>query len=85
MKVNVLDASYFMLIGHPWLHNVKVTHDWGNNLVTIDGNGIMHTIVMNTNLDSNMKWLKVLFGYDFVNGVIDEEEDFFWRPNYICS
>jgi hypothetical protein len=49
----------------------------GNNLITIDGNDIMHTIVMNTNLDSNTKWLKVLFGYDFVNGVIDEEEDFF--------
>jgi hypothetical protein len=78
MKNNVLDASYFMLIGHPWLHNAKVTHDWGNNLITIDGNGFMRTIVMNTNLDSNMKWLKVLFGYYFVNGVIDEEEDFFW-------
>ncbi len=81
MKNNVLDASYFMLIGHPWLHNVKDTHDWGNNLVTVDGNGIMHTIVMNTNLDSNMKWLKVLFGYNFVIVVIDEEEDFFKKPN----
>jgi len=77
MKNNVLDASYFMLIGHPWLHNVKDTHDWGNNLVIVDGNGIMHTIVMNTNLDSNMKWLKVLFGYNFVTIGIDEEEDFF--------
>jgi len=77
MKNNVLDASYFMLIGHPCLHNAKDTHDWGNNLITVDGNGIMHTIVMNTNLYSNMKWLKVFFGYNFVNVGIDEEEDFF--------
>jgi hypothetical protein len=34
MKKNVLNVSYFMLFGHPWLHDVKVTHDCqGNNLI----------------------------------------------------
>ncbi len=27
MKNNILDASYFMLLGHPWLQDAKVTHD----------------------------------------------------------
>jgi hypothetical protein len=36
----ILDSSYSMLLWWPWLHNAKVTHDWGNNLITIEGNGI---------------------------------------------
>jgi len=29
MQNNMLDGSYFMLLGRPWLKNVKVIHDWG--------------------------------------------------------
>jgi hypothetical protein len=25
---NVVDASYGMLLGRPWLQDVKVSHDW---------------------------------------------------------
>jgi hypothetical protein len=41
MKNNVLDSNYSMLLGQPWLCNACVTHDWGNNLITIEGNGTM--------------------------------------------
>jgi hypothetical protein len=32
---NVLNSSYSMLLGCPWLRDVKVSHDWGINIVTI--------------------------------------------------
>ncbi len=41
---SVIDSSYSMLLGKPWLKDVKVAHDWGSNIVTIQGNGIVKTI-----------------------------------------
>jgi hypothetical protein len=41
MKNNVLNANYSMLLGHPWLQKAKVTHDWGNNFINIEGNNIV--------------------------------------------
>jgi hypothetical protein len=38
-------------------------------------NGIVYTITLTKHLDSNTKHPKVLFCYDFVNEVIDEEKD----------
>jgi hypothetical protein len=38
---NLVDAIYSMLLGRLWLQDAKVSHDWGNNLVTIQGNGIV--------------------------------------------
>ncbi len=35
---SVVDSSYSMLLGRPWLRDVKVAHDWGSNIVTIQGN-----------------------------------------------
>jgi hypothetical protein len=32
---NVLDSFHSMLLGHPWLRNSKVSHDWGTNVVII--------------------------------------------------
>jgi len=32
---NVLDFNYSMLLRHPWLRDVKISHDWGINIVTI--------------------------------------------------
>jgi hypothetical protein len=55
MKNNVLDASYSLLLGSPWLHNVKVTYDWGHNLITIKQNGLVRTITISKYLDMNMK------------------------------
>jgi hypothetical protein len=36
---NVLDFSYSMLLGCPWLRDVKVSHDRGNNIINIQRNG----------------------------------------------
>jgi len=32
---SVVNSSYSMLLGRPWLRDAKVAHDWGNNIVTI--------------------------------------------------
>jgi hypothetical protein len=39
-----VNDAYSMLLGHPWLIDAKVNYDWGNNMVTIRGNGIVKTI-----------------------------------------
>jgi hypothetical protein len=39
LQNNVVDFSYSMLLGRPWLRDVKVAHDWGSNIVTIQGMG----------------------------------------------
>jgi hypothetical protein len=41
MKNIILDSNYSMLLSQPWLGNARVTHDSGNNLITIEGNGTM--------------------------------------------
>ncbi len=38
---SVLDSSYSMLLGRPWLKDVKVAHDLGSNIITIKGNGMV--------------------------------------------
>ncbi len=40
----VLDSSYSMLLGHPWLRDAKISHDWGTNTITIQGTCIVRTI-----------------------------------------
>ncbi len=75
MKNNVLDASYSMVLGCPWLRDAKVTHDWENNLISIEGNGTICPITKTKHLDNNTKHLEVFFCYNFVNGVTNEEED----------
>jgi hypothetical protein len=42
----VVDSNYSMLFSRPWLRDVKVAHDWGNNMITIQGNGTIQTIVV---------------------------------------
>jgi hypothetical protein len=41
LHCNVLDSSYSMLLGQSLLCNARVIHDWGNNLITIEGNGMV--------------------------------------------
>jgi len=38
---STVDSSYSMLLGRPWLRDVKVAHDSGSNIITIQGNGII--------------------------------------------
>jgi hypothetical protein len=66
MKNNVLDSSYSMLLGRPWLCNARIIHDWGNNLITIEGNGIVRTSAITIHLGSNIKHHEVLMCYDLM-------------------
>jgi hypothetical protein len=43
---SVVNFSYSMLLGKPWLRDAKVAHDWGNNTVTIQGNETIKTITL---------------------------------------
>jgi hypothetical protein len=50
LRNNVVDSSYYMLLGRPWLRDEKVTHDWGNNVITIHRNGTINTTSINRKL-----------------------------------
>jgi hypothetical protein len=65
-----------MLLGRPWLKDAKVAHNWGSNIVTIQGNGIIKTIIIIKHLGGEVRKLEVLICYDYHNGIIDKEEDF---------
>ncbi len=52
---NVLDLSYSMLLRRPWLKDVKASHDWGTNIVTIQGIGIIKTIFVINKLGTQTK------------------------------
>jgi hypothetical protein len=64
-----------MLLGRPWLRDVKVAHDWGSNIVTIQRNGIIKTITITKHLGDEVKRLELLLCSDYQNGIIDVEED----------
>ncbi len=72
---NAIDSSYSMLIGCPWLRNAKISHNWGTNIVTIQGTDIVKTIHVTKKLGVQTKRPKVLVCYDFHFGISDEEED----------
>ncbi len=73
---NLVDFSYFMLLGRPWLRDAKVAHDWGSNIVTIQGNEFrtIQTITITKHLGSEVKKPKVLLCHIYQNGIIDEEK-----------
>ncbi len=57
---NVVDFSYSMLLGRPWLKDAKMAHDWGSNIVTIQGNGIARTIIVIKHFGGEARKPKVL-------------------------
>ncbi len=57
---SVIDSSYSMLLGRPWLRDVKVAHDWGCNNVTIQRNGTIKTITITKHLGGEIKRPKML-------------------------
>jgi hypothetical protein len=63
-----------MLLGKPWLRDAKVTHDWGNNLITIQGNGIIGTILLNKKLELETRRPQVLIFYDVLERLTNEED-----------
>ncbi len=56
---NVVDSNYSMLLGRPWLRDAKVAHDWGSNIVTIQGNGTVRIITVTKHLGGEVKKLEV--------------------------
>jgi hypothetical protein len=44
LQNNVVNSSYSMLLGRPWLINANVKYDWANNVITNQGNGTVRTI-----------------------------------------
>jgi hypothetical protein len=79
---NVVDSNYSMLLGRPWLKDAKVTHDQGNNIVTIQGNGIVRTIIVIKHLGSEVRTSKMLLCYDFHNNIINEKKDIIFSHYY---
>jgi hypothetical protein len=74
---SVVDYSYSMLLGISWLKDAKEAHDWGSNIVTIQGSGIVRTITITKHLGNEVKRPKVLLCYNYHNGITDEEEIIF--------
>jgi hypothetical protein len=67
----VVDFCYSMLLRR----NAKVTHEWGNNVIIVQGNGIIRTISANKKLGAKTKRPRILVCYDLLEGLINEEED----------
>jgi hypothetical protein len=57
------------------LRDAKVSHNWGNNIVIIQGIGIVRTIPIIKKLGGQTKRPEILMCYDFHSGISYEEED----------
>jgi hypothetical protein len=75
LQNSVANSNYSMLLGRPWLKDVKVSHDWGSNTVTIQGNGTIRIITVTKNLGGEVRRPKVLMCYNYQNGITYEEKD----------
>ncbi len=53
LKNSVVDSNYSTLLRKLWFRNVKVTHDWGNNVIIVQGNGTFRAILVNRKLGGN--------------------------------
>jgi hypothetical protein len=74
LKNSVVNSNYFMSLGRPWLRYAKVTHDCGNNVIIVQGNGIVKTISINKKLGAKTKRPQVFVCYDLLEGLINGEE-----------
>jgi hypothetical protein len=64
-----------MLSGRPWLRGAEMAYDWENNIVTIQRNAIVRTIIVTKHLRGEVRRLEMLLFYDYLNDIIDEKED----------
>jgi hypothetical protein len=62
-----------MLHGRVWFKDAKVTHDWGNNVIIVQGNGIVKKISINKKLGVETIRPQVFICYESLEGLIDEE------------
>jgi hypothetical protein len=75
LQNSVVNSSYSMLLGRPWLKDAKMTHDWGCNIVTLQGDGIVKTITFTKHLGGEVRRPEVLLCYNYQNGITNEKED----------
>jgi hypothetical protein len=61
-----------MLLGRPWLKDAKVSHDWGNNIIIIQGIGTIKIIPNIKKLIAPTKHSKMFVCYDFHLGISNE-------------
>jgi hypothetical protein len=59
-----------MLLGKPWLRDAKLKHDWGNNVIVVQGNGIIKTIsykatLLNAHFTKHLCFVDFCFGFHF--------------------
>jgi hypothetical protein len=67
MQNSVLDCTYSMHLGWPWLCDVKISHDWGTNIIIIHGNGMVKTIVGTKHLRMCCSFLMLWFSkWDYI-------------------
>jgi hypothetical protein len=57
LQNNVVNFNYSMLLGKPWLKDVRMAHDYGSNIVTIQGNETIRTITVTKHLRGEIKKL----------------------------
>jgi len=60
LQNSVVDSTYSMLLGRPWLKDVKVAHDWGSAIITLQGNGIIRTITITKHLGGEVRKVELL-------------------------
>jgi hypothetical protein len=51
----MLNFSYSTLLGHPWLRDAKMSHNWGNNTIITQGISIVRTIHVTKKLGTPTK------------------------------
>jgi hypothetical protein len=57
LQNNVVDSSYSMFLGRPWLKDDKMALGWGSHIVTIQGNGIVKTSTVTKHLGGEVRRL----------------------------
>ncbi len=67
------------MIGKTLAHKCKGYIRLGNNLITIQGNGIVRTISINKKLGVETRRPQVLVCYDVVERLINEKEDLIFK------
>jgi hypothetical protein len=64
-----------MLLKCPWVKDGKISHDWGTNIIIIQGIGTVRTIHVTKKLGVQTKRPKVIVCYDFHFEISIEEKD----------
>ncbi len=74
MNYKVVDPTYSILLGHPWLWDAKIIHGQGTNMVMIEGNGAIKNIVISKQSNGYVKRSNVIINYNFVEDITNEEK-----------